>query len=279
MKHLWIIDDAASSSIFNRNFSYEDFTIDNELIAGLLSALNYFSELQMPSKKGIESIDMGGLTFTYLIEKDYNLLFIAADEKSTPSNTIRSRLEVIRDTFIREFQLTPQKWKDEHHGGVLDFSVFRRTADTLINQWKQAEKLMSTAESFDLLGIFQQIFNIFINQIREKNQSEILTKIGSTISDIKNSEEFRDEKEIQKIQFDEIMGWEIININPTQISQIILENLLFKLTGEIRKIIVSHGINGMNDLNKELFPFLLSNWNLIKKLKIDKQILNLFLSI
>ncbi len=275
MKHMWIIDEADSSSIFNRNFSYEGFTIDNELLAGLLSALNYFSELQLPSKQGIESIDMGGLTFTYLIEKDYNLLFIAADEKSTPSNTIRSRLEVIRDTFIREFQLTPQKWKDEHHGGVLDFSVFRRTADTLINQWKEAEKIMSTAESFDLLGIFQQIFNIFINQIKEKNQSEILAKIGNIISDIKNSEDFRDEPEIKKIQFDD--GWDVVNMNPTRISQVILENLMFRLTGEIRKIIINDF--SMDDLNEELFPFLLSNWNLIKKLKIDKQILNLFLSI
>jgi len=275
LKHLWIIDDTDSSSIFNRNFSYEGFIIDNELIAGLLSALNFFSELQLPSKQGIESIDMGGLTFTYLIEKDYNLLFIAADEKSTNSNTIRSRLEVIRDTFIRDFKLTPQKWKEEYHGGVTDFNLFRKTTDTFINQWKQAEKIMSTAESFDLLGIFQQIFNIFINLIREKNQSEILMKIGTLISDIKNSEDFRDEPEIIKIQFDEIMGWEIININPTRISQIILENLMFRMTGEIRKIIVESF--GANDLNNEVFPFLLSNWNLIKKLKIDKQMLNLFL--
>lgn len=274
MKHLWIIDDLDSSSIFNRNFSYEGFTIDNELIAGLLSALNFFSELQLPSKQGIESIDMGGLTFTYLIEKDYDLLFIAADEKSTNSNTIRSRLEVIKDVFISEFKLTPQKWKDEYHGGVLDFSIFRRTTDTLINQWKQAEKIMSNAESFDLLGIFQQIFNIFINSIREKekDQSELLGKIGTLISNIKNSEDFRDEPEINKIQFDV----DVININPTRIDQIILENLLFRLTGEIRKIVGSSF--GFNELNDKIFPFLLSNWNLIKKLKIDKQMLNLFLS-
>ena len=243
-------------------------------MAGLLSALNYFSELQLPSKQGIESIDMGGLTFTYLIEKDYNLLFIAADEKSTPSNTIRSRLEVIRDTFIREFMLTPEKWKGEYHGGVLDFSLFRKTADTLINQWKQTEKLMSTAESFDLLAIFQQIFNIFINQIKEKNESEILSKIRDSISDIKNSEDFRDEKEIQKIQFDEI-----ININPMLIDQILLENLMFRMAKEIRKIIINFSAQSMNDLQEEIYPFLLSNWNLIKKLKIDKPILNLFLNI
>jgi hypothetical protein len=279
LKHLWIIDDTDSSSIFNRNFSYEGFTIDNELIAGLLSALNFFSELQLPSKQGIESIDMGGLTFTYLIEKDYDLLFIAADEKSTNSNTIRSRLEVIKDVFVSDFKLSPEKWKDEYHGGILDFKIFRRTVDTLINQWKQAEKIMSTAESFDLLGVFQQIFNIFINLIREKekNQSELLGKIGTLISNIKNSEDFRDEPEINKIQFDEIMGWDIINMNPTQISQIILENLMFRLTGEIRKIIIKS--YGSFEINEQVFPFLLSNWNLIKKLKIDKQMLNLFLSI
>ncbi|MHA1729403.1 MAG: hypothetical protein ACTSWY_11810 [Promethearchaeota archaeon] len=277
MKHLWIIYE--TFSVFNRDFSVTGFQIDPDLISGLLSALNYFSEIQLPNRAGIESINMGGLTFVYLIVKDYDLLFIAADEKDTSSNTLRSRLEVIRDSFIKKYDLTPEKWKAEFHGGKSDFEDFRRTVDVFVAQWKEAEKVISKAETFDLLGIFQQIYNICLNFVSTQDESikilnDITSKIKNFITDIKNSNEFSDVPEISKINFDDY-SWEIININPTRISPVLLEKILLILTIELRKLMIEKF--GVIKFNTEINPFLLSNWGLIKKLQIDKKLLDIFL--
>ena len=54
--------------------------IDQDLVSGLLSALHNFSEVEL-KHQGIESIEMAGLTWTYLDSKDIFLLLIAADDK------------------------------------------------------------------------------------------------------------------------------------------------------------------------------------------------------
>jgi hypothetical protein len=220
---------------------------------------------------------MGGLSYVYLSVHDYSMLFVAADEKATGHNTIRSRLEVIRDIFIKEFDLTPQKWKDEYHGDVTKFQNFWQIADILVNQWSEAEKIMNKATSFDLLGIFQQIINLCVNPIRDDQNGQILNSLGIELDSIIRSKEFMEEREFLAINFKEESGWDIININPTDISQLLLEKLLLRLTNRIRNYLVEH--LGLKFVNDRIFPFLLNNWGLIRRLKIDKEILNIFLAI
>ena len=276
MKYLWIIDENSSVSIFHRNFTQEGSRLDPDLVSGLLSTLNYFSQMQLPSKQGIESIEMGGLSFVYLSVLDYDLLFVAADEKTSGHNTIKSRLEVIRDIFIKEFELTPQKWKEEFHGDVSKFQSFSIISDILVNQWIEAEKILDKAESFDLLGIFQQIINICLNLTRNNRNEQILKKLGEELGLIIKSEEFQKEKEFLKIDFTLDSGWDIININPSKIPQTILEKLLLRIINKIRNYLIEN--LDANLLNNEIFPFILNNWGLIRKLEIDREILKIFLA-
>ena len=78
MKHIWIIDDLSSTAVFYKNYTAMD--LDQDLVSGLLSALHNFSEVEL-KHQGIESIQMSGLSWTYLDSKEYSLLLIGADDK------------------------------------------------------------------------------------------------------------------------------------------------------------------------------------------------------
>lgn len=279
MKHLWIIDGESSTTIFYRNYSHQK--IDPDLVSGLLSALNNFSEVEL-KQTGIESVNMGGLKWVYLNERDYNMLFIAADEKNTNPNVMKSRLDVIRNTFLAEFELTPENWISRWNGEVIQFEQFKETVDMLNEQWKKAEKIMSTAELFDLLGIFQQVLNLYINIIKlnffGESYEEVITKIQNIVHQIQDMEQFKSDPEIQKIDFDEERGWNVINVNPAQVDPDDLEKVLLFITRQIRKFIGEKmgKMLALHSLNQEIFPFLLSNWQLLKRLRLEKKLLSIF---
>lgn len=226
---------------------------------------------------------MGGLKWVYLPEKEYNMLFIAADEKSTNPNVMKSRLEVIGNTFLAEFDLTPEKWAQMWNGEVVRFEGFKTTVDMLNEQWKKAEKIMTTAELFDLLGIFQQIYNLYINIIKLNffgdSYKDVITKIQNIVHEIQSMEQFNSDAEIQKIEFNEETGWNVININPAQVDAKNLEKVLLYISRRIRTFIGEKlgKMLALHSLNQEIFPFLLSNWQLLKRLKLEKKLLGIFL--
>jgi len=55
MEHLWLIAKESSATIYYRNYTQEK--IDPDLVSGLLSAFNNFSEVELHGT-GIESINM-----------------------------------------------------------------------------------------------------------------------------------------------------------------------------------------------------------------------------
>ena len=107
--NIWILD--ADSGITLLYKPYMDLPIDEDLISGLLTALNQFTTYEL--KEGIESIEMGGLRWSYLENKESNLLFVATSEKNISSNKLKARLNVIMQTFLEQYVSKDlEKWNN-----------------------------------------------------------------------------------------------------------------------------------------------------------------------
>jgi hypothetical protein len=280
LKYFWVINDYNSIALFHRNYS--DIVIDSDLVSGLLSALNSFSKEEIGQQ--IETISMVGLNWSYLEDKKNELLFVAAADKGTDSHILKSQLQVLGNSFVKEFNITPSMSK-EFNGDVSKYETFAITADLLIQQWSEIDKITSTAELFDLLGVFQQVFHLFINIINlnfftKKMLDKINKSIKSKLEEILNADEFKDDMELQKIVFDVKTGWNIFTVNPAKVtSGKNLQTVLLKLTAEIKKILSKElgRMVTLDSLRREVFPFMLNNWSLISKLQLHKKLLNIFL--
>ena len=75
--NIWILDSESGITLLYK--PYMDLPLDEDLVSSLLAALNQFTVFEF--HKGIESIDMGGLRWVYLEDREANLLFVAAGEK------------------------------------------------------------------------------------------------------------------------------------------------------------------------------------------------------
>ncbi|MFX0069630.1 MAG: hypothetical protein ACFFAO_00855, partial [Candidatus Hermodarchaeota archaeon] len=135
---------------------YMDLIVNEDLVSGLLTALNQFTIMEF--KQGMESIDMGGLRWVYLLDKDSNLLFIAAGEKDVNAEILRARLNVIKQSFIQEYLGEEGKWREKWDGNVERFEPFKERIDQYYKDWIAAESISNIAEFYDILGIFQQLF-------------------------------------------------------------------------------------------------------------------------
>ncbi|MCK4370817.1 MAG: hypothetical protein KAW03_07100, partial [Candidatus Lokiarchaeota archaeon] len=104
--NIWVMESDSGITLVYK--PYMDFPINEDLVSGLLTALNQFTIVEF--KQGIESIEMGGLRWVYISDKDTNLLFIAADSKDVTAETLRARLDVIRYTFIQQYAHKGNRW-------------------------------------------------------------------------------------------------------------------------------------------------------------------------
>jgi hypothetical protein len=280
MKYIWIINQSTSTTVFYR--SYSELAIDQDLVSGLLSALNTFSEVELKSN-GISSIDMAGLRWVYLNRDETSLLLIAADDKSSNSEVMRSRLEIIYKMFIDSFQIKNDTMTSGKLIKVNLFEPFKDTVDMLRQQWKQAEKAMGAAAMFDLLGIFQQIFNNFmqivkVNFIGEK-YDQLIDEIAQYCEKLKSSAVAEKYPELKNIEFDG-NGWSVINLNPIMLDEDILTRFLFNLLQHMKDVLMLK-LKKMGLLfafSREFFPYLLSQYELLERLKISKELLQIFLS-
>ena len=98
--NIWIVDSRSGCTLLYKAFM--DLLIDEDLVSGLLTALNQLTQVEFRGK-GIESIDMGGLRWVYVEDKDKNLLFIAAADKDEKAEMLRARLNVIKQSFYQMF--------------------------------------------------------------------------------------------------------------------------------------------------------------------------------
>ncbi|MFX0098405.1 MAG: hypothetical protein ACFFCS_02415 [Candidatus Hodarchaeota archaeon] len=278
MQHLWIINKGQGTPLFYR--SYSDINIDPDLISGLLSAFNNFSEVELKGT-GIESINMSGLQWVYLNQPDIDMLLIAADNKSGSAEVMRSRLEVIMKMFVDQFDIKPENVQEKIIK-VTQYKEFAPVLDMLREQWDQADLVMNAAELFDILGVFQQLFNIFfsiVQKIEKPDYYEVIQDIKEYSVKMERLFDIEQFPEFKKLEFDEEAGWSVINLDPTKINKYQLKKALFLITSHL-KIVLSKNLGYtkmLNAVSKELLPYIFSSWELLEVLNVVKPLLTILL--
>ncbi|MFX1601562.1 MAG: hypothetical protein ACFFB6_13285 [Promethearchaeota archaeon] len=261
---------------------YMDFPVNEDLVSGLLTALNQFTIVEF--KQGIESIEMGGLRWVYIQDKDTNLLFIGADSKEVTADILRARLDVIRQTFILQYAHEQNKWGSKWAGNVEIYKPFEDVIDEFYTQWKQAERITTVAEFFDIIGIFQQILNLVINVIEGHlpvNKKQIIyDNIEEMFKQYSNLEIVKKNPELSKITFVRNVGFNIIGIDPMNSDMYLVEKQIINLIRRIVEILkVEEGYfpSLKYFIEENIFDYLLSNFSLLNDLNLFTFLLQLFL--
>ncbi len=279
MKHIWIINSNSSTTVFYRNYS--EMKVDPDLLSGLLTALNNFSAVELQST-GISSIEMGGMRWVYHQVPEMNLMLIAADDKSANSQVMRSRLQVIYKMFVDQFNITQERMQQELMN-VKDFQDFGEVLDMLKSQWQQAESQFGPAQMFDILGIFQQIFNSMTEIVKTNFYGDdfdnIIQEIENLGDEFETDPNIKKNPEYQKIQFDRKHGWEVINMNPMNLEGESLKRVLFTILGRLKEILMKNmsKMSLLYAFNKYIYPLIINQHDMLDNLDIVPPILNMFL--
>lgn len=275
--NVWILDSESGVTLLYQ--PYQDLMVNEDLVSGLLTALNQFTVFEF--KQGIESIEMGGLRWVYLEDDKSNLLFIAADNKDVSAEILRARLNIIKKSFIQEYVENQNYNRDEWDGNTDIFTPFKQTIDEYYHQWKEAENITTMAEFFDILGIFQQILNIIMNIVSQLRQRhKLISKMEEMYIQFRKNPDFQKDEELQKISFSPDSGFNIININPNACEMMLVERLLINLLRNCLEILKKE-LGRKQCLNlfmeENLFSYLINNLVLLKELNLDKFLLSLVL--
>jgi hypothetical protein len=279
--NIWILD--ADSGITLLYKPYMDLPIDEDLISGLLTALNQFTTYEL--KEGIESIEMGGLRWSYLENKESNLLFVATSEKNISSNMLKARLNVIMQTFLEQYVSKDlEKWKNLWKGNTEHFNPFKDVIDEYYSQWLTAENISTIAEYFDILGVFQQILNLLINVIEghftSDKKERTYNLIETMFANYLHHRYIQSNPELSKITFSRVSGINIINIDPTNCDMLVVEKQIINLIRRVTEMIKNeegYYVTLHYFIEENIFEYLISNISLLNELNLFKFLLQLFL--
>ena len=279
--NIWILDSESGITLLYK--AYMDLPIDEDLISGLLAALNQFTTYEL--KEGIESIEMGGLRWSYLEEKDANLLFVATSEKNISSNMLKARLNVIMHSFLEKYvSKNKEEWKTLWKGNTEHFVAFKDTIDEFYTQWLTAEDISTIAEYFDILGVFQQILNLLVNVIEAhfttEKKENIYNQIESMFTNYLSHKYVQNNPELSKVSFHRSSGINIINIDPTNCDMLVVEKQIINLIRRITEMIKheeGYYVTLHYFIEENVFDYLISNINLLNELNLFKFLLQLFL--
>jgi hypothetical protein len=276
--NIWILE--ATSGITLLYQSYRELMVNEDLVSGLLTALNRFTIFEF--NEGIESIEMGGLRWVYLEDDESGLLFIAADSKEASADILKARLNIIMKAFLNKYQDTGVYQKGEWNGNTDLFKDFKHTIDEYYSQWKKAEDITTLGEFFDILGVFQQILNIVTNTIGQlKKEEKILRKLEVMFQEFQQDPSVKSDPELRDITFSKQAGFNIIDINPRDCDMMVVERQLIRLIKRVIKIIKNE-LSQKNFiyvfLEEGLYSYILNHLDLLKKLNLETFLLKLFLS-
>jgi len=278
--NIWVLESDSGITLVYK--PYMDFPVNEDLVSGLLTALNQFTIVEF--KQGIDSIEMGGLRWVYIQDKNTNLLFIGADSKDVSGDTLRSRLDVIRHTFIQQYAKDENHWGSKWAGNVEIYKPFENVIDEYYTQWKQAERITTVAEFFDVLGIFQQILNLVTNVIEgnlsEKKKHNIYEQIENMFETYSKLDIVKKNPELNNITFQRKIGINIIGINPMNCDMIIVERELINLIRRMVEIVKNeegYFASVKLFIKENIFDYLISNFSLLNDLNLFIFLLQLFL--
>lgn len=258
--------------------------IDPDLVSGLLGAFNNFSEMEL-SGLGIDSINMGGLQWVYLNNISLNMLAVAGERKGAGNaDLMRARLEVVMNAFINKFQITPEIMEGSAASYVKEFHEFDKDLDDLQDQWSMAESVTNAGELFDMLGVFQQVLNLFNLIIQNNCEREtcvaIMDELKTYATKLDTYFDIQQYPEFQNISFDEQLGgWTVITLDPTKLRKDVLKKGLFAIIKHVKTVLINNlGMQWVIDaISKEILPYILSSWDLLEILDLIKPLVTILL--
>ena len=278
--NIWILDSKRGITLLNK--SYLDLPVKDDLVSGLLTALNQFTLVEF--NQPIDSIDMGGFMWIYELDPEYNLLFVIADTKDSEVETLRSRLQFIKNLFIKQFVQSKENWTDNWNGDLDKFKPFGETIDKYYANWVAAENIDMFADFFDMIGVFQQLLNllknIILNQIDSKKKDKIIEQIDLFYDKFKNRMDILKSQELRKITYSSEAGFNIFNINPTNCDVLFVRKILKDLLVQIVHIIketLGHDLSLNYFSEFKIFNYIFNNMTLLKRLRLEGFLLQLFL--
>jgi len=277
---IWIVESDSGVKLLYKSFLKTD--ADEDIVSGFLTAFNQFSMMEF--KQSIDSIEMGGLRWVYIVEEKYNLLFVAANTKDMKTEILKTRLDVIKNVFIKEFDPVWEKKGHNWDGDINIFLPFLKLIEDYYNQWEEVETLTQTADFFDILGIFQNIFIMLRNIIEKKMYSKSKNKILDQIDIVYNSYQKEDgcinESELKNISFSKESWFDIVDINLIKCDkELVINNLKYLLTQVVNVIKEIKGDNlSLKYFREEkVYRYIFNNMSLLKDLNLDMYLLELFL--
>ncbi len=280
--NIWIVNSNTGVTLFYSSLRNLEVQINEHLVSGLLSALNHFIQTQF--KQPIESIDMGGFSWIYSYEINRNILCVAADNKDISPAVLRSRLESIKLAFINKYcRENPNFLREEFDGDITRFYPFHKIVDRYYEQWKEAELMSHQAELYDFLRIFQQLFYLLknaIDRIPNGKRESLNTRIKDQFIKFINNEDNITDQEIKKVSFKKEIGFEILSINVSKCNiSAVREQIknLFQIVIKNLKDDLGYDDSLKIFAKEDILNYIFNNLNLLKKLKIESFLLEIFL--
>ena len=277
---IWIMEAESGVKLLYKSFLKTD--ADEDIVSGFLTAFHHFSMVEF--KESLDSIEMGGLRWVYILEEKFNLLFVAADTKHIKTELLLGRLNVIRNAFIKQFESVWEKKGKSWDGDINIFQPFLNELEDYYHQWGEVEDLAKRADFFDILGIFQKILIMLRNVIEKKMYSKsknlILNKIEQVYKNLADQNDFKSTAEFKNISFSKESWFNIMDINLMKSdTELVLKNLKTILSEIIR---ILKEVKGKNLCFKyfseeNIYAYLFNNMNLLKDLKLDTFLLENFL--
>ena len=277
---IWVLDSESGIKLLYKSFFKTD--ADEDIVSGFLTAFHHFSVEEF--HQSLESIEMGGLRWTYTLEPIFRLLFVAADNKNIKTEIIKGKLNVIKNSFIKQFKSVWEKRGETWDGDLNVFSPFLKTLEDYYHQWEEVENVTQIADFFDILGIFQQILillrNIVEKRMYSKSKKIILDRIEEKYIKINQEDEFKEQDELNNITFSKESWFNLIDINLIKCDKEIVINFLRSMVKCVVRILMK--TKGKNNClryfsEEKIYAYLYNNMNLLKDLALDMFFLETFL--
>ncbi|NVM29283.1 MAG: hypothetical protein HWN65_10630 [Candidatus Helarchaeota archaeon] len=253
---IYIIEKKSGRAIFSKSY---EFTIDESLISGFLSALYGFAQAELEDK-GVDNIDMYGNRFVYA--DDRGLLYIGAADKADSATMLHEQLNVIKASFSEVFSIPEEEGFDKLNwdGNVTTFRAFEETLDMLVQQWEMAKKVAKSAYMMDLIDVYQNLLQA-LAKFPEFAQLNLAAGEELDISKMAFEEGTADMMLLA--QLDETSIKENLNS--------ILENFVSILQKSMNRTTY------LQRVHEFIYPLLKNDWERIKEAKADSLIVQLFL--
>lgn len=277
---IWILDSESGIKLVYKSFMKTN--IDEDIVSGFLTAFHNFSMIEF--RQGLESIEMAGLRWIYILESDYDLLFIAADKTNVKTETLLGNLNVIRNQFVKEYG---KIWKKRGNSWTGDINIFKPFEDKIIDyytQWKEVKSIEELADFLDILGIFQRILiilrKIIKNRMYSKSRDKILSGIKREYSHLISREEYNENEDLKGISFSKkhwfnIIDSSLMNSERKIVIKFLKENLINVV--DILKKVQGRKLSYKYFDQEGIFAYIVNNIKMLRELNLDIFFLELFL--